>query len=93
MDELGERIRRKSMGYRNNSSKPTCKSSPESKHTKLQKEVLRATLMDLNIETEYFKNQPHALVLKERANVFMTDVFNKDFLKFKMPIYISCCFS
>jgi 16S rRNA (cytosine967-C5)-methyltransferase len=34
--------------------------------------------MDLNIETEY-KNQPHALVLKERANVFMTDVFKQGF--------------
>jgi hypothetical protein len=33
MDELGVKIRRKGMGYRNNSSKPTCKSSPKSKHT------------------------------------------------------------
>jgi hypothetical protein len=72
------------MGYRNNSSKPTCKSSPKSKHQNY-KEVLRATLMDLNIETDYLKNQPHALVLKERANVFMTDVFKRFF--FKMPIH------
>jgi 16S rRNA (cytosine967-C5)-methyltransferase len=37
--------------------------------------------MDLNIETEYLKNQPHALVLKERANVFMTDVFKQGFFE------------
>jgi 16S rRNA (cytosine967-C5)-methyltransferase len=43
--------------------------------------------MDLNIETDYLKNQPDALVLKERANVFMTDVFKQGFLKFKMPIH------
>jgi hypothetical protein len=73
------------MGYRNNSSKPTCKSSPRVNTLKTTKEVLRATLMDLNIETDYLKNQPHALVLKERANVFMTDV--QGFLKFKMPIH------
>jgi hypothetical protein len=29
MDELGVKELGKSMGYRNNSSKPTCKSSPE----------------------------------------------------------------
>jgi hypothetical protein len=29
MDELGVKEWEKSMGYRNNSSKPTCKSSPE----------------------------------------------------------------
>jgi 16S rRNA (cytosine967-C5)-methyltransferase len=33
--------------------------------------------MDLNIETETLKNQPDALVLKERANVFLTDALNK----------------
>jgi hypothetical protein len=34
--------------------------------------------MDLNIETDYLK-KPHALVLKERANVFMTDVQTRIF--------------
>ncbi len=33
--------------------------------------------MDLNIETEYLKDQPDALVLKERANVFLTDAFKQ----------------
>jgi 16S rRNA (cytosine967-C5)-methyltransferase len=36
--------------------------------------------MDLNIETDYLKNQPDALVLKERANV-MTDVFKQGFFE------------
>jgi 16S rRNA (cytosine967-C5)-methyltransferase len=41
------------------------------------KEKLRAILMDLNIETEFLPNQPDALVLKERANVFLTDAFKQ----------------
>ncbi len=41
------------------------------------KEKLRAILMDLNIETEFLPNQPDALVLKERTNVFMTDAFKE----------------
>mgnify|MGYP000022229127 CR=1 FL=1 len=42
---------------------------------KTTKDQLHALLMDLNIETEYLKDQPDALVLKERANVFMTEAF------------------
>ncbi len=41
------------------------------------REKLHAILMDLNIETEFLPNQPDALVLKERANVFMTDAFKQ----------------
>ena len=41
------------------------------------KEKLRAILMDLNIETDFLKDQPDALVLKERANVFLTDAFKQ----------------
>ena len=44
---------------------------------KTTKEKLRALLMDLNIETDFLKDQPDALVLKERANVFMTDAFKE----------------
>ncbi|MFY8214964.1 MAG: RsmB/NOP family class I SAM-dependent RNA methyltransferase [Flavobacterium sp.] len=44
---------------------------------KTTKEKLRAILMDLNIETEYLPDQPDALVLKERANVFLTDAFKE----------------
>lgn len=42
---------------------------------KTTKEKLRAILMDSNIETEFLKEYPDALVLKERANVFLTQAF------------------
>jgi 16S rRNA (cytosine967-C5)-methyltransferase len=42
--------------------------------------------MDLNIETDTLKDQPDALVLKERANVFLTDALNKVSLRYKMQI-------
>ena len=44
---------------------------------KTTKEKLRAILMDLDIETEFLKDQPDALVLKERANVFLTSAFKE----------------
>jgi 16S rRNA (cytosine967-C5)-methyltransferase len=48
---------------------------------KTTKQKLRAILMDLNIETDYLENQPDALVLKERANVFLTDAFKDGFFE------------
>jgi 16S rRNA (cytosine967-C5)-methyltransferase len=39
------------------------------------KEKLQAELFDLDIETEFLKDYPNALKLKERANVFSTDAF------------------
>lgn len=42
---------------------------------KTTKEKLRAILMDLNIETYASKEYEDALILKERANVFMTQAF------------------
>ncbi|WP_396174593.1 RsmB/NOP family class I SAM-dependent RNA methyltransferase [Flavobacterium sp.] len=48
---------------------------------KTTKQKLRAILMDLNIETDYLDNQPDALVLKERANVFLTDAFKEGFFE------------
>lgn len=42
---------------------------------KTTKEKLRALLMDLDIETNPVKDYEDALVLKERANVFMTQAF------------------
>jgi len=48
---------------------------------KTTKEKLRALLMDLDIETEYLKDQPDALVLKERANVFLTEPFKNGFFE------------
>ena len=44
---------------------------------KTNRESLRALLMDLDIETEFLKDQPEALVLKERTNVFLTDAFKQ----------------
>lgn len=42
---------------------------------KTTKEKLRAILIDDNIETEFLKDYPDALILKERANVFLTQAF------------------
>ncbi|TYB77169.1 RsmB/NOP family class I SAM-dependent RNA methyltransferase [Bizionia myxarmorum] len=39
------------------------------------KEKLQAELFDLEIETDFIKEYPNALRLKERANVFTTDAF------------------
>jgi 16S rRNA (cytosine967-C5)-methyltransferase len=44
---------------------------------KTTREKLHSLLMDLDIETTFLKEQPDALVLKERANVFMTDAFKE----------------
>lgn len=44
---------------------------------KTTKQKLRAILMDLDIETDYLKDQTEALVLKERTNVFMTEAFKE----------------
>ncbi len=48
---------------------------------KTTKEQLRALLMDLDIDTEYIKGHDDALVLKERANVFLTDAFKNGFFE------------
>ena len=42
---------------------------------KTTKEKLQAELFDLDIETEFLKDYPNALKLKERANVFSTGAF------------------
>lgn len=48
---------------------------------KTTKEKLRAILMDIGIETEFLKDYSDALVLKERANVFLTDAFKEGFFE------------
>ena len=48
---------------------------------KTTKEKVRAILMDLDIDTEYIKGHDDALVLKERANVFLTDAFKAGFFE------------
>ena len=42
---------------------------------KTTKEKLQSELFDLDIETEFIKDYPHALKLKERTNVFTTEAF------------------
>nr|WP_294926217.1 methyltransferase domain-containing protein [uncultured Flavobacterium sp.] len=78
MDELGV----KELGEKVWSTEITAQNQPakvilRTNTLKGTKENLRNTLMDLNIETEYLKDQPEALVLKERANVFLTDAFKQ----------------
>ena len=48
---------------------------------KTNKQQLRAQLMDLDIETEINDKYPDALILKERANVFMTPLFKEGFFE------------
>ncbi|CAM3862453.1 MULTISPECIES: RsmB/NOP family class I SAM-dependent RNA methyltransferase [Flavobacterium] len=48
---------------------------------KTTKAKLKAILMDLNIETVVSNDHPDALVLKERANVFMTDIFKQGYFE------------
>ncbi|MFD1602545.1 RsmB/NOP family class I SAM-dependent RNA methyltransferase [Flavobacterium artemisiae] len=71
--ELGEKVWTKEIAAQNQPAKVILRTNT----LKGTKENLRNTLMDLNIETEYLKDQPEALVLKERANVFLTDAFKE----------------
>lgn len=71
--ELGEKIWAKEITAQNQQAKVILRVNT----LKTTKEKLRAILMDLDIETEFLKEQPDALVLKERANVFLTDAFKE----------------
>jgi len=71
--ELGEKLWATEIAAQNQPAKVVLRVNT----LKTTKEKLRAILMDLNIETEFLKNQPDALVLKERANVFLTDAFKE----------------
>ncbi|MCL9805344.1 methyltransferase domain-containing protein [Flavobacterium amniphilum] len=69
--ELGEAVWNKEIKAQNEQAKVILRVNT----LKISPDKLRARLMDANIETEYIKNQPQALVLKERANVFLTQEF------------------
>lgn len=69
--ELGEAVWSKEIKAQNEQAKVILRVNT----LKTTKEKLRAILMDLNIETEFLKDQNDALVLKERANVFLTQAF------------------
>ena len=75
--ELGEKVWSKEITAQNQPAKVILRVNT----LKTTKEKLNAILMDLNIETEYLKDQPDALVLKERANVFLTDAFKQGFFE------------
>ena len=75
--ELGEEVWSKEIAAQNQQAKVILRTNT----LKTTKENLRNILMDLNIETEYLENQPDALVLKERANVFMNDAFKNGFFE------------
>ncbi len=69
--ELGEEKWTKEIAAQNEQAKVILRVN----RLKTTKEKLRAILMDLNIETEFHNDYPDALILKERANVFLTDAF------------------
>jgi len=75
--ELGEAIWSKEIAAQNQPAKVILRVNT----LKTTKEKLRAILMDLDIDTDYLKDQPDALVLKERANVFLTDAFKQGFFE------------
>lgn len=69
--ELGEEVWTKEIAAQNEQAKVILRVNK----LKTTKEKLKAILMDLNIETEFHKDYPDALILTERANVFLTDAF------------------
>ncbi len=71
INELGEEKWTREIAAQNEQAKVILRVN----RLKTTKEKLRAILMDLNIETEFHTDYPDALILKERANVFLTDAF------------------
>lgn len=75
--ELGEKVWSTEIAAQNQPAKVILRVNT----LKTTKEKLRAILMDLDIETDFLKDQPDALVLKERANVFLTQAFKDGFFE------------
>lgn len=75
--ELGEKVWATEIAAQNQPAKVILRVNT----LKTTKEKLRAILMDLDIETDFLKDQPDALVLKERANVFLTQAFKDGFFE------------
>ena len=71
VQELGEKVWATEIAAQNQPAKVILRVNT----LKTTREALRAILMDLNIETEFHKDYPDALILTERANVFLTDAF------------------
>ena len=75
--ELGEELWSKEIAAQNQQAQVILRVNT----LKTTRQKLHAILMDLNIETEFLDGQPDALVLKERANVFLTDAFKDGFFE------------
>jgi 16S rRNA (cytosine967-C5)-methyltransferase len=75
--ELGEKVWATEIAAQNQPAKVILRVNT----LKTTKQKLRAILMDLDIETEFLEAQPDALVLKERANVFLTAAFKEGFFE------------
>ena len=73
--ELGQDVWEKELTAQNEQAKVILRVNT----LKTTKEKVRSILMDHNIETELLKDQPDALVLKERANVFLIPAFKEGF--------------
>jgi 16S rRNA (cytosine967-C5)-methyltransferase len=73
LKELGKEVWEKELTAQNEQAKVILRVNT----LKTTKEKVRAILMDNNIETEPIKDQPDALVLKERANVFIIPAFKE----------------
>ncbi|MBQ0116362.1 MAG: methyltransferase domain-containing protein [Flavobacterium sp.] len=71
--ELGEDVWTKELKAQNQQARVILRVNT----LKTTKEKLRSILMDLDIDTEFDENYPSALILKERANVFMTPAFKE----------------
>ena len=75
--ELGEKLWATEIAAQNQPAKVVLRVNT----LKTTREKLKAILMDLNMDTDFLKDQPDALVLKERANVFLTDAFKNGFFE------------
>lgn len=75
--ELGEEVWTKELATQNQQAHVVLRVNT----LKTNKQQLRAQLMDLDIETEFNDKYPDALILKERANVFMTPLFKEGFFE------------
>ncbi len=77
LEELGERQWTKEIAMQNEQADVILRVNT----LKTTKEKLQAELFDLDIDTEFIKDHPFALKLKERANVFVTEAFKKGFFE------------
>ncbi|WP_413512451.1 RsmB/NOP family class I SAM-dependent RNA methyltransferase [Myroides odoratus] len=73
IQELGEELWSKEIAAQNQQAQVILRVN----RLKTTRKKLHAILMDLDIETSIPEDYPDALILKERANVFLTDAFKE----------------